>query len=79
MLMGRNLHFFRLNIKSKLLNSVGIFLLCLKFDNACNFVIILYFYFFDDAFWTFRRHKSSEIEHSFINIEDIRFNHILNT
>ena len=68
--------FFWLNIKGELLNGVGSFLLSLKLDSACHFIIILDFNFFYYAFRTFRWHKSSKIEKTFINVEYIGLDHV---
>ena len=76
MLMGCNFNLFGIHIKSKLLDGIGLFL-GLKFNSACNFVVIFNFNFFNYAFWIFGGNQSSKIEYPLIYQKDIRLDHSL--
>ena len=69
--MGSDFHLFGLNIKGKLLDCVGVFLLGLKFDSAGHFVTVDDLYFFNNSFRIFRGDKSSKVKDSFIDKENV--------
>ncbi len=69
--MWRYFCFFRLNIKSKLLNSILSFLAYTELDITRNFICIFNLDSFNYSLGLFGGNKRTKVKNSFLNKEDI--------
>ena len=77
MLMRRYFDFLRVDIKGKLFNSIGSFLLGLELDRACYFVVVFYLDLLHDSLRVLRWNERAEVEQPLIHVEDVGFDHVL--